>query len=266
MLDPSASAMFLQGIFKMAPDPIFLYYCWVIYLMHGSNTEKARDKTRALTDALRAKKPDALFYRITSQNYAENPLAFLVAGQGLFASKYIVFFDNVFESKDIKEELLGALGEVKSSENIFIFLEKELDKKTLDKMSKHAEKVQEFAAASSAKKKEYSPFAISDALLSKDKKRLWMLLMEAKKKGNAAEEIHGIIWWQVKALKLASLAHDAKEADLSPFVFSKAKAASAGFPPTEIGAMMSSLVKMYHDAHRGEGDLWVEMERWGLGL
>ena len=238
----------------------------MIYLMHGSNTEKARDKTRALTDALRTKKPDALFYRITSQNYAENPLAFLVAGQGLFASKYIVFFDNVFESKEIKEEIMDALAEVKSSENIFIFLERELDKKTLDKLTKYAEKVQEFTAAALAKKKKYNLFAISDALLSKDKKRLWMLLMEAKKKGNAAEEIHGIIWWQVKALKLAADSRAAKEADLSPFVFSKAKAASAEFSSGEIAAMMSALVKMYHDAHRGEGDLWVEMERWGLSL
>jgi DNA polymerase III delta subunit len=238
----------------------------MIYLMHGSSIEKAREKTRLLTDALQKKKPDALFYRVTSQNYEENPLAFLVAGQGLFASKYIVFYDNIFECKEIKEEILGALAEIKASENIFIFLEKELDKKSLEKITKHAEKVQEYAEGEKTKKKEYNPFAISDALLSKDKKRLWMLLMEAKKKGNAAEEIHGIIWWQVKALRLASVSKDAKEAELSPFVFSKAKAASGGFSESETINMMSDLVSMYHDAHRGEKDLWVEMERWGLGL
>ena len=61
----------------------------MIYLMHGSDYEKSRDKTRSLTDALKTKRPDALFYRITSQNYKENPLSSLVAGQGLFESKYI---------------------------------------------------------------------------------------------------------------------------------------------------------------------------------
>ncbi len=73
--------------------------------MHGSHTEKAREKTRTLTDALQKKKPDALFSRITTMNYEENPLSFLVAGQGLFASKYIVFLDHVFDSKEIKEEI-----------------------------------------------------------------------------------------------------------------------------------------------------------------
>lgn len=234
--------------------------------MHGSHHEKAREKTRVLTDALQKKKPDALFYRITALNYGENPLAFLVAGQGLFASKYIVLYDNIFESKEIKEEVLDALKEIKESENIFIFLEKELDKKTLEKMGKHAEKVQEYEAAETAKKKEYNPFGISDALLAKDKKRLWMLLMEAKKKGNAAEEIHGIIWWQMKALKLASVSKDAKEADLSPYVFGKAKSAVTNFEKGQIDTMLFDLVTMYHDAHRGERELWVEMERWGLAF
>jgi DNA polymerase III delta subunit len=239
----------------------------MIYLMHGTDHEKARDKTRALTDALQKKKPDALFYRITTQNYAENPIDSLVSGQGLFESKYIVFYDNIFESKEIKEKIVEALAEIKESDNIFIFLEKEIDKKTLDKMTKHAEKVQEYTTSGEIKKKkEYNPFAISDALLSRDKKRLWMLLLEAKKKGNAAEEIHGIIWWQVKVLKLASVARDAKEADLSPFVFSKTKAAVGNFSKEQIDGMLSDLVSMYHDAHRGEKDFWVEMERWGLGL
>lgn len=238
----------------------------MIYLMHGTDHKKARDKTRALTDALQKKKPDALFYRITTQNYAENPIESLVSGQGLFESKYIVFYDNIFEAKEIKEKLTVALAEIKESDNIFIFLEKEIDKKTLDKISKYAEKVQEFTASETKKKKEYNPFAISDALHARDKKRLWMLLLEAKNKGNAAEEIHGIIWWQVKVLKLASMSKNAKEADLSPFVFSKAKVSADGFSKEQIDGMLSDLVSMYHDAHRGEKDFWVELERWGLGL
>jgi len=234
--------------------------------MHGSDYEKSRDKTRSLTDALKTKRPDALFYRITSQNYKENPLSSLVAGQGLFESKYIVFYDNVFESKEAKEEIFEGLGEIKASDNIFIFLEKEIDKKTLDKLTRHAEKVQEFSEAVTKKKKEYNPFAISDALLSRDKKRLWMLLMEAKKKGNAAEEIHSIIWWQVKVLNLVSVSKDEKEAELSPFVFSKAKSSANNFTAEQIHYMMFGLVTMYHNAHRGECDLWIEIERWGLGI
>ncbi len=234
--------------------------------MYGTDHEKTREKTRALTDVLQKKKPDALFYRITPLNYEENPIGQLVSGQGLFESKYIVFYDTIFESKEAKEEIVSTLSEIKASDNIFIFLEKELDKKTFDTIQKYAEKVQEFRATETKKKKEYNPFAISDALLSKDKKKLWMLLMEAKKKGNAAEEMHGIIWWQIKVLKLASVTKDAKEAELSPFVYSKAKAASKNFSEGQINTMLFDLASMYHEAHRGENDLWLEMERWGLSL
>ena len=54
--------------------------------------------------------------------------------------------------------------------------------------------------------------------------------------------------------------------ELSPFVFSKAKSASKGFSDKQIDGILFDLVSMYHDAHRGEKDLWMEMERWGLRI
>ena len=98
----------------------------MIYLMHGTAYEKARTKARELTDTLQKKKPDALFYRVTSLNFFEQSLELLVSGQGLFSSKYIVLLDNVFDSKEIKEEVIGVLKEIAESENVFIFLEKEI--------------------------------------------------------------------------------------------------------------------------------------------
>jgi len=238
--------------------------------MHGSEIEKARTKTRDLTDALRKKKPDALFYRITSQNFEEQPLEFLVAGQGLFESKYIVFYDNVFESKEIKEKIVEALEEIAGSENVFIFLEKELDKKTLEKFEKHATKIQNFKEGVGRhllrKKSLFNPFAISDALLSKDKKRMWTVLLEAKKTGIAPEEIHGIIWWQMKSLKLATTSANDSKSGLTPFVFTKAKAGAKNFNEDEIETLSHELVVMYHEAHRGTVDLWNELEKFVLKI
>jgi DNA polymerase III delta subunit len=236
----------------------------MLYVMHGTGYEKARSRTRDLTDALQKKKPDVVFFRVTNLNYAENPLSFLVAGQGLFESKYIVLLDNLFESKDIKEEIVGALKEIKASDNIFILLEKEIDKKTLDKLEKHSEKVQEFSSSEAKKRNDYNPFAISDAILNRDKKSLWMIILDAKKRGGAPEETHGIIWWQVKAMKLARETPDAKDADLSPFVYAKAKKVEKNFSDEEINKMAFDLVAMYHEAHRGAVDLWDELEKWGL--
>jgi len=232
--------------------------------MHGTAYEKARTKARELTDTLQKKKPNALFYRITSLNFFEQSLELLVSGQGLFSSKYIVLFDNVFDSKEIKEEVVGALKEIAESENVFIFLEKEIDKKTLEKIEKHATKVQVFNTTETKKKNDFNPFALSDAFLSRDKKRLWEILLETKKRGIAPEETHGLLWWQVKALAITADAKTAEEADLSPFVFSKAKRAEKLFSKDEINTMLFGLVAMYHEAHRGNVDLWIELEKWGL--
>lgn len=238
----------------------------MIYAVYGSEYEKARLKARELVSALQKKKPDALLYRITSLDFSEHSLPDLVGGQGLFESKYIVFFDSLFESKEIKTEVVSVLSEIAASDNVFIFLEKELDKKTLGEIEKHSAKVQVFDKAKKEDKKEFNVFALSDALLSRDKKKLWALLMEAKKKGGAPEEIHGTLWWQIKSLQIARVSKTAEEAELSPFVFSKAKRAEKMFSDIEMTKIMKDFVEMYHDAHRGIVNLWGEMEKWVLKL
>ena len=58
----------------------------------------------------------------------------------------------------------------------------------------------------------------------------------------------------------------AEEAELSPFVFSKAKRAEKMFSDDEMKNMTKEFVEMYHDAHRGIVDLWDEMEKWVLKI
>ncbi len=238
----------------------------MIYFIYGNEYEKARLKARELTESLQKKRPDAVFFRISSLDYAEHSLADLVAGQGLFESKYVVFFDNLFEAKEIKEEVIRNLKDIAGSENVFIFLEKELDKKTLDVVEKHAQKVQLIEQLKEKKKSEYNPFALSDAFVARDKKRLWMLLIEAKGRGSVAEEVHGMLWWQVKSMALVAQARDAAEAGISPFVFTKTKSALKSYSESEIKGMLFRLASMYHDAHRGIIDFWNEMERWVLEI
>ena len=41
----------------------------MIYFLHGTDTKKAREKLHTLLDSLRAKKPDAAFFKITEDNF-----------------------------------------------------------------------------------------------------------------------------------------------------------------------------------------------------
>ena len=86
----------------------------------------------------------------------------------------------------------------------------------------------------------------------RDKKQLWILYTQAKREGISDEEIHGILFWQVKAMLLAARSKDAGAAGLNPFVYSKSKGFLKNFEEKEVENISSSLVTLYHDSRRGK--------------
>ena len=116
----------------------------MIYLLYGTKPDESRIKANALVDSLLKKRPDASLFRLDSDSWQEVAFDEYVGGQGLFVQKYIVFLDRLFEKKEIKEYVVERLKEFKASDNIFIVLENELDKATLGKFEKTAEKIQVF--------------------------------------------------------------------------------------------------------------------------
>ncbi len=228
----------------------------MIYLLYGADKDKARTKANELVQSLLKKKPDASFFKITSENWNESVLQEYIGSQGLFEQKYIVLLDGLFELKDAKEITLKILKEMKESPHIFIFREGELDKPTLGKFERNAVKVQEFSEKGEAvKKKEFNLFSMTDALGQRDKKNLWVLYQKAKQAGMEDEQIHGTLFWQVKSMIIAAGSKNAGEAKLNPFVFSKASAYAKNFSEEELIKLSGNLVTLYHDSRRGVHDL-----------
>jgi len=238
----------------------------MIYLLYGEDTVKARGKMYALVDSLRAKKPDASLFKMDSEHFGSAQLEEFILGAGLFEQKYIVVLDNVFEDKEAKEIIIKKVKDIGTSENIFIILENKLDKKTVTKIEKNANKIQEFTEKKSVKKEEFNVFALSDAIGRRDRKKAWVLFQQAVAGGLAAENIHGTIFWAVKSILLASGAKTAKEAGLNPFVFSKSVSFAKNFEDEELKNISSRLVSIYHDAHRGGTELGVALELFILSV
>ncbi len=238
----------------------------MIYLIYGNNSDKAREKVRSLVDAQIAKKPDALHFRINSQNWANTNLEELIQSQGLFVNKYIVVFDHLLRDKEAGEILISSLLELGESEHIFIFLEGELTKEILKKVEKRAEKVQEISQAEKQSVKEFNIFVLTDALGMKNKKDLWVLYQRAIEEGSEPEEIHGILFWQVKAMLASLNASSPEEAGLKPFVYQKSSRFAKNFKKEELHAMASRLVEIYHDARRGIVEFDTALERFILTI
>ena len=72
----------------------------MIYLLHGTDIERSREKLRSLMASLVAKKPDASRIKFTDETFNSAEFPGLVGGQGLFSNKLIVEFDRVFEKKN----------------------------------------------------------------------------------------------------------------------------------------------------------------------
>lgn len=242
----------------------------MIYLIYGNKHEEVRKKARDIVTAQVAKKPDALHYRVSDENWKEVSLDELLLGQGLFVQKYIVVFDHLLRKKEAEssaaEILLTRLKEFAESEHIFIFTEGELTKEILKKFEKNAEKIQELSKIEKKVEEKFNLFSLTDALGSRNKKELWVLYQTALMSGVSPEEIHPLLFWQVKAMLGAVNAPSPEEAGLNPFVYKKSQGYARNFSKQELEENASKLVSIYHDTRRGMVNFEVAMEQWMLGV
>ncbi len=248
----------------------------MIYFYYGTDSEKARKKAQVSVDALVAKKPDASLVKISDEEIAEEKIQELVSGQGLFENKYIIFFKKSFENKENKEKILKYIKEIGKSENIFIFAEGKMDKASLAKIEKNSAKVENFEKAEKkilTKKEKLASigekvdfFEFTDAFGARNKKGLWVLYQDALKEQVPSEEIHGMFFWQMKSMMMASSTESANEAGMNPYPYQKAKGYARNFSDSELKNFSLQLVAMYHEAHRGNLDFAVALEKFILEL
>lgn len=247
----------------------------MIYFYYGTDSESARKKAKATVDSLLVKRPDATLVKIGDEEISEYRIDDLSGAQALFTNKFIIYLHNAFSNKENKELILKNIKDIGSSENIFIFAEGKIDKASLAKIEKVAEKCEEFIKPEKTltKKEKLAQigekidfFEFADALGRRDKKGLWVLFQDVLSEDVPAEEVHGILFWQVKSMILAKRSKDASDAGMKPYPFQKAKEYSKNYKEGELEKISSKLVSMYHEAHRGKEDFYVTLEKFILGL
>lgn len=228
----------------------------MIYIFYG---DKTLSKFTNLIDKLLIKKPDASVFKINSESFKEDQLEELIGGQGLFEKKYVVSLNGVLK----EESILSSLKEIKESENIFVFWEEEIDKKTLKKLEKYAEKIQG-SEGKLEKRENFNMFSLSDAFGRRDRKQLWVLYQKALNEDVRPEEVHGIFFWQAKSMTLAQSTNSPEEANMKSFPYNKAKGFSKNFSGEELNSTLTKLVSIYHDSRRGIHDFDIALERFVL--
>jgi DNA polymerase III delta subunit len=236
----------------------------MLYVIYGTDADVVRKKAGALRDALQKKKPDASLFSMTATDVSYERFEELTQSQGLFENKYIVICDHVLEDREKNDVVYDALPSIEKSPNIFIMLEGKLLAEAKKKLEKYAEKMEEHTLPEKTKKDSGEIFALADAFGRRDTKSLWALYRQAIDDDAVPEEIHGILWWQAKSIALARSGLSPAETGLNPFVHKKALVFAKNFSTEEIDGVLSRLVRMYHDAHRGKTNFEIALERFVL--
>lgn len=130
------------------------------------------------------------------------------------------------------EEFVDLLEVFAESPHTFVLVEEKLLKVERDAATKAGAKVEE--EKKEKKEWKFDHFGVAAALGAKDKKKLWLGLMASFAAGEKAEAVAGLMAWKARAMKNTDLSRQ--------------------------------LVMLYHDSHRGAGELELLLERFALKL
>jgi DNA polymerase III delta subunit len=228
-------------------------------LYFGTDRQGVRDAAANFCDTNLP--PDGTLTTIDSQSFVPGQIADALGASSLFGGAEWFLIDTPTADVDFAEEVKSSLKEMNESENTFIIMEGALLAPAKKSYAKHADNSEEFTAT---KDERFNTFAMADALANKDRRQLWVLLQEAKTSGSAAEELIGILWWQLKALRLADVTTNASDAGMKDFPYNKAKRSLSKFLPGEVTKVSHSLLELYHAGHGGVRDIDLALEEWVL--
>ena len=232
----------------------------MLHVFFGSDRTAVRDAADALTAKYQA---THTVHTIDAYSYEPGQLLNVAEGMSLFGEQFLYILDTPSQHDEFKDELMENLATLGTAAHHYVVLEHSLLAPAKKQFAKAATTLEEFSATT---KERFNTFALTDALVARDRRRLWLLFSEAKQVGIADEEIIGVLWWQLKALRLAALTSSAEEAGMKSFPYSKAKQALRQFPLAQVEDTSRTLLAIYHDGHSGKRDLSTALEQFVLTM
>lgn len=199
---------------------------------------------------------------VDSDSYEEGMLLNLAMGNSLFGDKIVFLLEYPLANTKVRDDLEKNFPQLEQSEQLFVVIEGPLKAEQKKLWNKYSQ-MEEFKAEAAER---FNVFALGEAILKRDRKALWLIWSEARLLGIPPEELVGIIWWQLKSLRLAALAQSAEEAGMKDYPYQKSKRALVKFPEGETEKLSRSLIDTYHQSRLGYLDMDMAIERWLLRL
>jgi DNA polymerase III delta subunit len=233
----------------------------MLHVFLGSDTVAVRKAALAALASYEAR--GVVVARLDAETYETGALAHHLGGISLFGGEAVCVLDTPSEHDEYLSAVLATLPELAASATVFLLIETAPPADYRRALQKHATDLTELKAEA---KEKTDPFALGNAFAARDKKTLWIVLSRELAAGTPAEQLAGLLWYQLKSLRLAALTKTAEEAGMKDFPYKKAKAALTKYSLPEVERLSASLLSVYHEGHSEKGDMAVGLERWVLGV
>lgn len=238
----------------------------MIYFFYGDNITKRQNACESVISDLAKKSPTSVSI-ISDTDATTGMIEEFANSVSLFGDKQIVVLERVFENVEVKDFIFKNLELLKDSNTVFIFSEKSALKDTVTKFKKFGKDVEAFELPKKvAGKKDWNAFALADAVGARDKKLAWVNLTKAFRADKSPEEIHGMLFWQIKNMLLVKTTERASATTLgiNPFVFRKMEMSAKKFTAEELKNISSSLVPLLYKSRAENSDSQIALERFIL--
>lgn len=234
----------------------------MLELYFGTDTTAVRGA--AMAAVARLVSTGARLERLEPERWSVGTLAEIIGSTSLFGEVTVYVVDTPSSDEVWNSVLVKALKELAVSANPVVVIEGGLlaaEKKRYEAVAARMEEFQKVATDT-----RFDPFILAEALITKDKKTLWILLQKAFASGLSAEEIIGTLWWQLKTIRLTMVTKTAAEAGVKDYPYNKAKRALTVYKPEDIVLVSRRLLTVYHEGHAGIKDISIGLEEWVLSL
>jgi len=185
----------------------------MIYLFCGDD---AKNRHEGYEDFLKSISVDVETFFIGKNDFNPMTVESFYSGSGLFFTKCVVIFTNVFEKEETLNFVLDKLNLMSEAKNDFVFLESKLNKPTLDAFKKARAELNIFEL-SKEKKEKYNNFLLAYDFEKRDKLNLWIHFRQAIDLGVGMEELVGVLFWKTKDMMLKKDFKKFSEAELQNF-------------------------------------------------
>lgn len=227
----------------------------MIYLFHGTDSDRVRRAAFDWVQKARTKEPQLSYTRLAREELSDEMLMEVAQSGGLFVSRLLVLLDDPFQttvaderddddeaSADSAQGVAAHIDALAATDNAIVVLAPRLGAVALKKLLPKVTKEYQFDMSQVPVRRGFNS-ALVDALGARTGARLWLEIMRALKAGDAPEMVHGLLHWKARDLM---------------------QKGGRAWTPEEARALSMRLLEILQQSRRGGLPLTLALEKFAL--